>query len=251
MQQLWSPALPLVLRHDAGDLEAPPRPGRTRARRAASAGSACRSSSLFRSSRPLLAPLIDVFLVYGAGLRPDRARRSLAWLGVLARPAGLRGLRVPARPGAADAPLISLPLQQILYRQLMYVVLLQSWITALTGGRLRWQKLRRTGQVAAPPGAVAPAASLDGVRSMSTEPRTESSGRPGSRPAGGRPADDRPMDSTARLPRLTEPARDEAEAARAGPRAPRVRRRRRRAADATATSTSSGRSPCSVSSSTT
>lgn len=46
--------------------------------------------------------------------------------------------------------LISLPLQQILYRQLMYVVLLQSWITALTGGRLRWQKLRRTGVVEAP-----------------------------------------------------------------------------------------------------
>jgi hypothetical protein len=34
----------------------------------------------------------------------------------------------------------------------MYVVLLQSWITALTGGRLRWQKLRRTGVVEAAPG---------------------------------------------------------------------------------------------------
>lgn len=46
--------------------------------------------------------------------------------------------------------LISLPLQQVVYRQLMYLVLLQSWITALTGGRLRWQKLRRTGEVEAP-----------------------------------------------------------------------------------------------------
>ena len=49
----------------------------------------------------------------------------------------------------------------------MYVVLLQSWITALTGGRLRWQKLRRKGQVAAPPGTAAPgeadrAAAVDG-----------------------------------------------------------------------------------------
>ena len=34
----------------------------------------------------------------------------------------------------------------------MYVVLLQSWMTALTGGRLRWQKLRRTGVVEAPGG---------------------------------------------------------------------------------------------------
>lgn len=37
----------------------------------------------------------------------------------------------------------------------MYVVLLQSWITALTGGRLRWQKLRRKGGVSAPPSAPA------------------------------------------------------------------------------------------------
>ncbi|MGV9877518.1 hypothetical protein ACWDUG_33490, partial [Streptomyces cellulosae] len=46
--------------------------------------------------------------------------------------------------------------QQILYRQLMYVVLLQSWITALTGGRLRWQKLRRTGVVGAPVNGAVP-----------------------------------------------------------------------------------------------
>jgi hypothetical protein len=51
-------------------------------------------------------------------------------------------------------PLISLPLQQILYCQLMYVALLQSWITALIGGRLRWQKLRRAGVVEAPGGPV-------------------------------------------------------------------------------------------------
>ena len=32
--------------------------------------------SLFMVVAPLLAPLIDVFLLYGAGLRPDRRRRS-------------------------------------------------------------------------------------------------------------------------------------------------------------------------------
>ena len=46
--------------------------------------------------------------------------------------------------------LITLPIQQLVYRQLMYLVLLQSSITAVTGGRLRWQKLRRTGEVSAP-----------------------------------------------------------------------------------------------------
>ena len=35
--------------------------------------------------------------------------------------------------------------QQVLYRQLMYLVVVQSTITALTGIRLRWQTLIRTG----------------------------------------------------------------------------------------------------------
>ncbi|GHJ14591.1 hypothetical protein TPA0908_25860 [Micromonospora sp. AKA38] len=40
-----------------------------------------------------------------------------------------------------------LPLQQFVYRQLMYLVLIQSVVTALTSGRLGWQKLRRTGNL--------------------------------------------------------------------------------------------------------
>ena len=42
-------------------------------------------------------------------------------------------------------PLWRLPLQQFAYRQLMYLVLMQSATTALTGGRLRWHKLHRAG----------------------------------------------------------------------------------------------------------
>ena len=77
----------------------------------------------------------------------------VAWLGVLAIQAvcAAYAFRLDKE---RMTHLISLPLQQILYRQLMYVVLLQSWITALTGGRLRWQKLRRTGVVEAPGGSV-------------------------------------------------------------------------------------------------
>jgi hypothetical protein len=45
-------------------------------------------------------------------------------------------------------PLTVLPLQQLAYRQLMYLVLIQSVVTALTGGRLRWHKLHRTGDAA-------------------------------------------------------------------------------------------------------
>ncbi|MHA5049814.1 glycosyltransferase [Streptomyces sp. SD15] len=104
--------------------------------------------SLFMVLAPLLAPLIDVFLLYGIVFGPTQ-KTILAWLGVLAIQAvcAAYAFRLDRE---RMTHLISLPLQQILYRQLMYVVLLQSWITALTGGRLRWQKLRRTGVVEAP-----------------------------------------------------------------------------------------------------
>ncbi|MEV5429605.1 glycosyltransferase [Streptomyces sp. NPDC052701] len=105
--------------------------------------------SLFMVLAPLLAPLIDVFLVYGLVFGPTQ-KTVLAWFGVLAVQAACAAYAF-VLDREKLTPLISLPLQQILYRQLMYVVLLQSWITALTGGRLRWQKLRRMGAVSAPP----------------------------------------------------------------------------------------------------
>jgi cellulose synthase/poly-beta-1,6-N-acetylglucosamine synthase-like glycosyltransferase/peptidoglycan/xylan/chitin deacetylase (PgdA/CDA1 family) len=110
--------------------------------------------SLFMVVAPLLAPLIDVFLVYGLVFGPTQ-KTIIAWLGVLAIQAvcAAYAFRLDRE---RMTHLISLPLQQILYRQLMYVVLLQSWITALTGGRLRWQKLRRTGVVDAPGGGPVP-----------------------------------------------------------------------------------------------
>ncbi|QNE79377.1 glycosyltransferase [Streptomyces finlayi] len=104
--------------------------------------------SLFMVVAPLLAPLIDVFLLYGLVFGPT-GKTVAAWFGVLVVQAvcAAYAFRLDRE---RMVHLISLPLQQILYRQLMYVVLLQSWITALTGGRLRWQKLRRTGVVGTP-----------------------------------------------------------------------------------------------------
>ncbi|MGX1546298.1 glycosyltransferase [Streptomyces adustus] len=108
--------------------------------------------SLFMVLAPLLAPLIDVFLLYGVVFGPTQ-KTIVAWLGVLAVQVvcASYAFRLDREP---MVHLLSLPLQQIFYRQIMYVVLLQSWITALTGGRLRWQKLRRTGVVEAPGGPV-------------------------------------------------------------------------------------------------
>jgi len=123
--------------------------------------------SLFMVVAPLLAPLIDVFLLYGIVFGPTQ-KTIVAWLGVLAIQAvcAAYAFRLDRE---RMTHLISLPLQQILYRQLMYVVLLQSWITALTGGRLRWQKLRRTGGVSAPP---------DGVDGIPTQRSNAFDGRP-------------------------------------------------------------------------
>ncbi|MFD5814514.1 glycosyltransferase [Streptomyces sp. NPDC127038] len=108
--------------------------------------------SLFMVLAPLLAPLIDIFLLYGVVFGPT-GRTIVAWAAVLTVQAVCAAFAFRLDKERMSH-LISLPLQQILYRQLMYVVLLQSWITALTGGRLRWQKLRRTGVVGAAPGSV-------------------------------------------------------------------------------------------------
>ncbi|MFJ9621511.1 bifunctional polysaccharide deacetylase/glycosyltransferase family 2 protein [Streptomyces sp. NPDC101181] len=127
--------------------------------------------SLFMVLAPLLAPLIDVFLLYGLVFGPT-AKTVAAWFGVLLVQ-GVCAAYAFRLDKERMVHLISLPLQQILYRQLMYVVLLQSWITALTGGRLRWQKLRRTGAVEAPPGrapAPRPRAADDGSGAVGRRP---------------------------------------------------------------------------------
>ncbi|MEU8673717.1 hypothetical protein [Streptomyces sp. NPDC048560] len=45
-------------------------------------------------------------------------------------------------------PLWTLPLQIFVYRQLMYLVVVQSVVTALLGNRLGWQRMQRTGTAA-------------------------------------------------------------------------------------------------------
>ncbi|MFE2020439.1 bifunctional polysaccharide deacetylase/glycosyltransferase family 2 protein [Streptomyces sp. NPDC059499] len=109
---------------------------------------------LFQIVTPVFAPLIDVFTVYAMVFVDFRAS-LLAWLAVL----GVQ-LFCAAYAFRLDREkyryLLMLPLQQLAYRQLMYLVLIHSCVTAATGGRLRWQKLKRTGEVGAHrPGAEA------------------------------------------------------------------------------------------------
>ena len=51
--------------------------------------------------------------------------------------------------GERSRPLWTLPLQQFVYRQLMYLVVVQSTVIALLGDRLRWHRMHRTGAIAA------------------------------------------------------------------------------------------------------
>ena len=44
-------------------------------------------------------------------------------------------------------PLWALPLQQFVYRQLMYLVVAQAVISAVRGVRLRWQHVERSGEI--------------------------------------------------------------------------------------------------------
>ncbi|MFF2136597.1 bifunctional polysaccharide deacetylase/glycosyltransferase family 2 protein [Streptomyces sp. NPDC058193] len=103
---------------------------------------------LFQIVTPVFAPLIDVFTVYAMVFVDFRAS-LLAWLAVLAVQ-----LFCAAYAFRLDREkyryLLMLPLQQLAYRQLMYLVLIHSCVTAATGGRLRWQKLKRTGEVGTP-----------------------------------------------------------------------------------------------------
>jgi cellulose synthase/poly-beta-1,6-N-acetylglucosamine synthase-like glycosyltransferase/peptidoglycan/xylan/chitin deacetylase (PgdA/CDA1 family) len=108
--------------------------------------------ALFTVLLPLLAPLLDLMAIYGI-LFLDQWLTVLAWLVMLVvhTATAVLAFRLDREP---YRPLWALPLQQLVYRQIMYLLLIQSTLAALTGRRLRWQKLRRTGDVsvAAAPG---------------------------------------------------------------------------------------------------
>ncbi|MFJ6899600.1 bifunctional polysaccharide deacetylase/glycosyltransferase family 2 protein [Streptomyces hokutonensis] len=106
---------------------------------------------IFQIITPVFAPLIDVFTVYSM-IFVDFWASLAMWFAVL----GIQ-LLCAAYAFRLDREkyryLLMMPLQQLAYRQMMYLVLIHSSITALTGGRLRWQKLKRTGEVGTPAGA--------------------------------------------------------------------------------------------------
>ncbi|PWR07735.1 glycosyl transferase [Micromonospora sicca] len=102
--------------------------------------------ALFGVALPLLGPVLDLLAVYGLFFL-DMKKTAVAWAAMLVvqtltAAVAFRLDREPLRP------LLALPIQQFAYRQLMYLVLARSVVTALTGTRLGWRKLKRAGDVA-------------------------------------------------------------------------------------------------------
>jgi cellulose synthase/poly-beta-1,6-N-acetylglucosamine synthase-like glycosyltransferase/peptidoglycan/xylan/chitin deacetylase (PgdA/CDA1 family) len=100
---------------------------------------------LFQIALPLLAPLIDVFSIYGLLFL------GAVWVGAywtvftgLQLALGWYAFRLD---GESPRPLAAMPLQQFVYRQLMYLVVVESVLTALRGTRLRWRPSHRAGGV--------------------------------------------------------------------------------------------------------
>ncbi|GAA2621705.1 glycosyltransferase [Dactylosporangium fulvum] len=102
---------------------------------------------LFQMLLPLTAPLVDVYAVYGLAFLPW-AQVAAVWCGFTALQvlAAAYALRLDREP---MGPLWTVPLQQVVYRQLLYLVVVQSSVAALLGGRQRWQAMARTGLASA------------------------------------------------------------------------------------------------------
>jgi hypothetical protein len=99
----------------------------------------------FQILLPIAAPLIDLFALYGL-LFTNPVPVVGFWLAFNALQLGLAtfAFRIDREP---LTPLWALPLQQFVYRQLMYLVIIESTISALVGTRAHWRHLERTGDV--------------------------------------------------------------------------------------------------------
>ena len=101
--------------------------------------------TLFQVALPLAAPLIDLFAIYsivfldpwpilGFWLAFNAFQFALAWYAF-------------HLDGERKRTLWALPLQQFVYRQVMYIVVIDALISALLGRRLSWRRAERTGEI--------------------------------------------------------------------------------------------------------
>ena len=119
---------------------------------------------VFQVVLPLFAPVVDVFALYGVCFR-DPTQAAGIWLAFLAVQmlTAAYALRLDHEPLRA---LWALPIQLFVFRQLLYLVVIQSVVTALLGTRLRWHRIRRAGTAdpCLPKGASAQPTSAQGAQ---------------------------------------------------------------------------------------
>jgi cellulose synthase/poly-beta-1,6-N-acetylglucosamine synthase-like glycosyltransferase/peptidoglycan/xylan/chitin deacetylase (PgdA/CDA1 family) len=99
----------------------------------------------FQIALPLLAPLIDIFSIYGfLFLNPVGVVGFWAVFTALQLGLGWYAFRLDR-----ESPWVlwAMPLQQFVYRQLMYLVVIESVLTALRGTRLHWRPIARHGGI--------------------------------------------------------------------------------------------------------
>jgi cellulose synthase/poly-beta-1,6-N-acetylglucosamine synthase-like glycosyltransferase len=97
----------------------------------------------FQVALPMLAPVIDVAAVFGV-FTNDARTIGLTWLAFLTVQY-LGAWYAFVLDGERLRTLWALPVQQVAYRQLMYLVVIQSLASAGYGVQLRWHKQHRTG----------------------------------------------------------------------------------------------------------
>src|SRR5688572_9649230 len=95
---------------------------------------------LFQVLLALLGPVLDVTALHAVLIGDGDV--LITWLAFAAAQLGLAVFAF-AIDRESLHPLWAVPLQQIVYRQLMYLVVIQSVIAAFAGTRLRWHKLHR------------------------------------------------------------------------------------------------------------
>jgi cellulose synthase/poly-beta-1,6-N-acetylglucosamine synthase-like glycosyltransferase/peptidoglycan/xylan/chitin deacetylase (PgdA/CDA1 family) len=100
---------------------------------------------LFQILLPVAAPVIDVFAIYGL-VFTGAVHTMIVWgiFNVVQLLVAVYGFRLD---GESLRPLWALPLQQFVYRQLMYLVIIESTVSAIQGVRSGWKHLPRTGDV--------------------------------------------------------------------------------------------------------
>jgi cellulose synthase/poly-beta-1,6-N-acetylglucosamine synthase-like glycosyltransferase/peptidoglycan/xylan/chitin deacetylase (PgdA/CDA1 family) len=106
---------------------------------------------LFQIALPMLAPLIDIFSIYGL-LFLDPLSVLGFWI-VFTGLQLLLGWYAFKLDRESPRVLWAMPVQQFVYRQLMYLVVVESVLTAIQGTRLHWRPIARRGEVEVTPEA--------------------------------------------------------------------------------------------------